>query len=142
MTPEEARKLTDEELQIKAGESAGWEEGHLCADDPASVVLCLDREEDVYGCTHLRSGGCWADCSHKASGSPPDYPRDWGAAMELFEKAQRGEGLELYDFCQALESLCDWPEIAFRDAPLPLVHVFSQLTPRFITEAFVLEAED
>jgi hypothetical protein len=137
MTLEQVMALSVEELRIKAAELAGWKGGErLCADEPSSIIPCLEGEQDVSDCTHLDGGGCWEDCKQKFSPPPPDYPHDIAAAWELFEEARNGE--RFWDFAQAMEALCDDPDMATRDAPLPVIHVLGHLTPGLVTRAFVL----
>lgn len=85
MNREQVMLLSDDELRLKAAELAGWKGGErLCAEDPSSIITCLEGEEDISDCTHLDGGGCWKDCARKFSPPPPDYPSDIAAAMELF----------------------------------------------------------
>ncbi|MFA6159357.1 MAG: hypothetical protein WC763_07065, partial [Candidatus Paceibacterota bacterium] len=90
MTRDEVMALTDEELRTITALYMGWE------NVTSGVVGSLWGYKKVSGGT--------------AATAVPDYPHDIAAAWELFEAARNGE--RFLDFAQAMEALCDDPDMA------------------------------
>jgi hypothetical protein len=95
------------------------------------------------GCEMLARGVLWLESSvYEENGQAvcvgvrPQFSSSIVAAWKLFESARNGE--HFWDFVQAMETLCDDPDMATRDAPLRVIHVLGHLTPGLVTRAFVL----
>lgn len=134
MKPEDVRAMTVGELRIKAAEILGWKP----LDDPEYMPAGL-AHESIFGRTY-----CYWKRADTAAEELPDYLNDWNAAMELLESAKRGrDGVQLWDFYQALEALIDLSAECgdgMKDAPITGLCLLGHLTPRLVAEAFVLAA--
>ena len=120
MTHEEVMAMSVKELRIKAAELDGW--------DHVRVAPEL--------CGHVVGHHPRFDVKRAGWDLVPDYPYNIAAAWELFEAARSGP--DFWGFVQALEALCDDPEMAMRDAPIPTIQLLGHLSPGLITRAFVL----
>jgi len=148
MTFDEVRKLTEKELLIKAQNLRGPEvvcEDWPCGYSPdayglqAAHLVLKDGEQwitDYYGIEWpvILDGYDWPpkwneeEKDYSADVKPvPDYPNNIEVSWELFQKARSGPNF--WDFCFWLERLA---------GSTVWTVVMGHLSPRMITEAFVL----
>lgn len=140
MKREQVMEMTDEQLRVKAAELMRWEKERCCAEDLREISPCLEGAENTYDCCHLDSGGYWEDCKYKWETSPPDYPNDIAAAIDLVERAiDNGFMMKLKAWSGSLGTVWD---CTFDRSDMD-VNDSDEKAPRAITRAFIsaMEAE-
>lgn len=102
MTREEVMTLSDEELQIKAAELAGWSPPEHPEETPDRYTFHSDPGDMWYGVpgsdgrefyiefTEFNKGFLWhTRGGERGQTKPPDYPHDIVAAMSLWNEANK-----------------------------------------------------